>query len=403
MSFSSECSVIVVSCAGGVAPILEQELRALGFPVTWRGETAVETEGSLADTLRLNLWLRTGHRVFYMIGEFPARDPDELYGRLVRLPWERYLPEDGYFTVDAAADTPTIRNTQYAALKVKDAVADRMRECCGRRPDSGNAEEGAALFLHWTGPDAAVYLNTSGGSLSRRGYRTQRTVAPMRESLAAAVVLATGWDGSGHFLNPMCGSGTLAIEAVWIAQNRAPGLLRQDFAFMSLRGFEQPLWRMLRQEAIAAIRPTPPGRIIASDADAVVLRAAAAHAAAAGAERLIEFDACDVSCSPVPEAALPGSVILLHPPYGARMGDSTKLRMTYADAGAFLRRHAPDYRGFLFTGNPELAERVGLQAVRALPFFNGPIECRLLEYGGYDPARRLHAPGFADGVEVGAS
>lgn len=396
MSFSSDISVIVVSCASGVAPYLEQEVRALGLAVTWRGETAVETEGTLEDTMRLNLHLRTGHRVFYMLGEFRARDPDELYERLVRLPWEDYIAPTGYFTVDTSVDTPTIRNEQFAALRVKDAVADRMRERCnGQRPDSGNDQEGVALFLHWTGQDAAVYLNTSGGALSKRGYRVAPSSAPMRESLAAALVLASGWTGEGHFLNPMCGGGTLAIEAAWIGLSRAPGLLRQDFSFMHLLGFEMPTWRLMRQQAIAAIKPSLAGRIIASDVDEQALRAARANTVAAGVSGQIEFDASDVTLSPVP-IAIPNSVIVLNPPYGARMGDAGKLRSTYADIGAFLRQHADGYRGFVFTANPDLAERVGMQTKQSLPFFNGPLEARLLEYGGYDPARRSHASGFPD-------
>lgn len=402
MSFSSEVSVVVVSCASGVAPYLAAEIRALGFPVTWCGETAVETEGSLEDTMRLNLHLRTGHRVFYMIGEFTARDPDELYERLCRLPWENYLAPDGYFTVDTAVDTPTIRNEQFAAFRVKDAVADRMRERCGQRPDSGSEQDGVALFLHWTGTDAAVYLNTSGSALSKRGYRTVATVAPMRESLAAAVVMASGWEGEGHFLNPMCGGGTLAIEAAWMGLNRAPGLLRTDFSFMHLLGFDRSAWRQIRQQAIAAIKPTLSGRIIASDMDAAAIRAAKVHAVAAGVEQQVEFDMCDFSCSPVPEA-LPGSVILLNPPYGARMGDELKLRSTYADIGAFLKQHAPAYRGYVFTATPELADRVGLQASQAMPFYNGPLECRLLEYGGYDPSRRGHVAGFPEEGAVAGS
>ena len=395
MPFSTDISIVVVSCSSGAAPFLAEEIRALGLPVTWCGETAVETEGSLEDTMRLNLRLRTAHRVFYMIGEFHAEDPDELYARLMRLPWENYIAPNGYFTVDTAVDTPTIRNEQFAALRVKDAVADRMRERCGQRPDSGNDADGVGLFLHWTGPDAAIYLNTSGSSLSKRGYRTLPTVAPMRETLAAAVVLASGWKGEGLFLNPMCGGGTLAIEAAWIAQDRAPGLLRDDYSFMHLLGFQRPAWRMMRQEAIAAIKTSLPGKIIASDIDGATLRVAQAHAAAASVEKLIEFDCCDMTCSPVPEA-IPGSVIVMNPPYGARMGDAIKLRSTYADLGAFFKKHSPGYRGYVFTASPELAESVGLQAEKSVPFFSGPLECRLLEFGGYDASRRNHTAGFPE-------
>ncbi len=398
MGFPTEKSALVLSFANGLASYVSQELRDLGFPIRWEGPTAVETEGTLLDTLRLNLHLRTVHRVFYLLGEFRARDPDALYERLVEVPWEDYIPSDGYFTVDAFADTPTIRDSRFAGLRVKDAVADRMRARCGERPNSGSRQEGVALYLHWCGDAASIYLNTTGGSLSRRGYRSTPTVAPMRESLAAALVLASGWTGEGHFLNPMCGSGTLAIEAAWLALNRAPGLLREEFAFMHLRGYDPSDWRRIRQQAVAAMRPPRPGRIIASDSDTAVLQAARAHAQIAGVADRIEFDVCDLARSPVPEASA-GSVIVVNPPYGVRLGDAAKLRPTYAAIGSFLRRQADGYRGFVFTANPELAEQVGLRARRSLPFFNGPLEGRLLEFEAYHPTlgRRV-GPGTDESV-----
>ena len=402
--FTNEVSIIVVSCASGCAPFLEQELLGLGMKVTWRGDTAVETEGTLTDTMRLNLYLRTAHRVFYMLGGFAAADPDELYDNLLDIPWEKYINPLGYFTVDVSVDTPTIRNDLFAALRVKDAVADYFREREGMRPDSGNEVEGVTLFLHWTGEDAAIYINTSGAALSRRGYRIESNTAPMRESLAAALVLASGWDAlGGHFLNPMCGGGTLAIEAALIASNRPPALLRNDFTFMHLVGFDNRAWRELRQEAIANIRKALPCRIIASDIDGEAIAATRANAEAAGVAELIEYDIADFALSPVPEAEpekeVPeGSVIILNPPYGSRMGDVSKLRATYAAIGAFLKRHAERYRGFIFTASPELAEEVGLQAKQELPFFAGALEARLIEYGGFEKRRGI----FRDETAMGS-
>ena len=388
--FSDDVSIIVVSCAAGCATVLESEIAALGMKVTWRGETAVETEGTLDDCMKLNLHLRTGHRVFYMVGGYSGVEhPDDLYERVVRIPWERYIEQDGYFTVDVSVDTPSIRNDQFAALRVKDAVADRMREACGQRPDSGNeVEEGVGLFLHWTDEDAAVYLNTTGAALSRRGYRVQASQAPMRESLAAAIILSTGWNGEGHFLNPMCGSATLAIEAAWIATRRAPALLRTEFAFMYLKGFDMAAWRAIRQQAIGAIRSVLPGKIIASDLDAAAIASARANAEAAGVAECIEFDVCDIANAPVPEASLDASVIVINPPYGTRMGDTVQLRGLYADMGAYLKANAAAYRGFIFTASPDLADQVGLSAKQELPFFAGALEARLIEYGGYDRSRR---------------
>ena len=389
--FSDEVSIIVVSCAAGCATVLEREVAALGMKVTWRGETAVETEGTLADCMKLNLHVRTGHRVFYMVGGYGGvSHPDDLYERVVRIPWERYLESDGYFTVDVSVDTPSIRNDQFAALRVKDAVADRMREACGERPDSGNeVEMGVGLFLHWTDEDAAVYINTTGSALSKRGYRLQAGAAPMRESLAAAIILSTDWNGEGHFLNPMCGAATLAIEAAWIATRRAPALLRQEFSFMFLKDYDASVWRSLRQEAIAAIRKEIPGKIIASDVDAAAIAAAKANAEEAGVAEFIAFDVCDIAAAPVPESPLPGSVIVINPPYGERMGsDVIHLRELYADMGAHLKAHSADYRGFIFTASPDLTDQVGLSAKQEFPFFAGALEARLLEFGDYDRSKR---------------
>ena len=402
MHFSEDVSILVVTCSSGVAPYLAREIEALGLPVSHVGETAVESEGTMEDAMRLNLRLRTAHRVFWQVAGFRADDPDELYAKACDVPWEDYIDPDGYVSVDVSVDTPTIRNDFFAAVRVKDAIADRMRYRFGRRPDSGGEDDaGACVFLHWIGRNAALFLNTSGSALSKRGYRVGNVPAPMRETLAAAIVMATGWDGRSHLLNPMCGGGTIAIEAAWMATGRAPGLLREHFAFMDVVGYEPPRWQALRREAVVAIHPLPDGvRIVASDLDAAALRAAEANAAAAGVGDLLSFDHCDVALSPVPEG---GGVILMNPPYGTRLGDAAKLRPTYAAIGGFLARCAPAYRGFVFTANPELAECVGLEASQSIPFFNARLDSRLLEFGGYSRRRRRDAAGSdTDGAFVGA-
>ena len=387
MNFTEDASIIVATCSSGVAPYLAREIEALGLPVSHTSETAVETEGSLEDAMRLNLRLRTAHRVFWQVAGFRADDPDELYDKACDVPWEDYIDPDGYFTIDAAVDTPTIRNDFFARVRVKDAIADRMRSRYGRRPNSGSEDDaGVCVFLHWVGRSASLFLNTSGAALSRRGYRVENVPAPMRETLAAAIVMATGWDGASNLLNPMCGGGTIAIEAAWIATGRAPGLLREHFAFMDIVGYVPALWLRLRQEAVQDIHPLPEGvAIVASDIDATALRAAEANAEAAGVAGLLQFDHCDVALSPVPEG---GGVILMNPPYGTRLGDAAQLRPTYAAIGEFLSRCAPAYRGFVFTANPDLAECVGMEAKQSLPFFNARLDSRLLEYGGFRRRRR---------------
>lgn len=269
---------ILVTCPKAIPPILANEIRALGFPVFSEKEAAVETEGTLADTMRLNLWLRTGHRVLFLLKDFHSRTPEELYANLVRLPWEDYLDAETYLSITSAVHNDSIKDTRFANLKCKDAIVDRLKRKLGRRPDSGPERTGAVVFLYWKDQDASIYLDTSGESLAKRGYRKIPLKAPMQETLAAATILATGWTGQSNFVNPMCGSGTLAIEAAWIGLAKPPGLLRNNFGFMHLRGFNQSTWRELLVQAKSNIKKSLATKIIATDNDAQAIAAARKNA-----------------------------------------------------------------------------------------------------------------------------
>jgi len=242
-------SRILVTCAKGITPYLKEELLQLRFPVCDETIAGIATEGTIDDTLRLNLHLRTGHRVLFLIKEFTAHDADGLYRSVSEIAWEEYIAEDGYVCVTSSVDNPSIRDSRYANVKVKDAIVDRIKEKRGQRPDSGPNQDRVVVNLYWKGDSCSLYFDTSGEPLSRRGYRKIPMTAPMQETLAAVVIMATGWDGSRHFVNPMCGSGTLAIEAAFIALNRAPALLLNNFGFMHLKGFNESLWNDLRAEA----------------------------------------------------------------------------------------------------------------------------------------------------------
>ncbi len=377
---------ILITCPKGIPPFLKQELLALGFPVLSEQAAGVETEGTFDDALRLNLFLRTGHRVLVLLREFSARNAEDLYREVFSLAWEDYLDEKGYLCVTSSVDNPTISDGRYANLRCKDAIVDRIREKRGRRPDAGPERDRSVVHLYWKGERAAVYLDTSGEPLSRRGYRTIPLAAPMQETLAAAVVLATGWDGGRNFVNPMCGSGTLAIEAALIGLGRAPGLLRDNFGFMHIRGWNDALWSDLREKAKKEARASVPGRIIATDSDPAAIEAAKKNAAAAGVERLIEFDVCDYSDTPLPEG---GGVVVLNPEYGERMGEAAKLEGVYKGIGDFFKRKCRGYTGYVFTGNLVLAKKIGLKAKRRVPFMNSGIECRLLEYELYEGTRKM--------------
>jgi putative N6-adenine-specific DNA methylase len=376
---------IVITCAKGVPPFLKEEVLSLGLPVLSESVAGVETEGTMDDAMRLNLFLRTGQRVLFLVAKLRARNPEELYTGVSRVAWEEMISPEEYLCVTSAVDNPTVRDSRFANQKCKDAIVDRIKSKLGRRPDSGPERGGAVIDLYWKGDLCLVYLDTSGEPLYRRGYRKIPLQAPMQETLAAAVILATGWKGGGNFINPMCGSGTLAIEAALIALSRAPGLLRGNFGFMHLKGFNENSWKSILRKARPPAGRSLRGKLVATDVNPDAVRASRQNAAAAGVESLMDFAVGDFSEMLIPEG---GGVVILNPEYGERMGKIDELAGTYERIGDFFKKKCQGYTGYIFTGNPDLAKKVGLKARRRVPFFNGAIECRLLEYDLYEGSRR---------------
>ena len=388
---------LLIACARGIPPYVKAELITMGFPIVAELDAGIETLGTLTDAMRLNLCLHTGNRVLLELDRFTARQPEDLYQRIQTLPWEDIIPDDGYFTVTSFINTPAIRDSRFANVKTKDAIVDRIRERTGRRPNSGNERSGTVVFLYWNQGDAKLYLDTSGESLSRRGYRKIPMLAPMQETLAAAVVSATGWTGEGNFLNPMCGSGTLAIEAALLAQNRAPGLLRSNYGFMHIKGYDDEAWQKIRTEVRALPKRPFPGKIIASDIRADAVEAARQNARTAGVEQLIEFEICDFADSPVPEG---GGVVVFNPEYGERLGEEEQLKPVYRGIGDFFKKQCQGYTGYVFTGNMALGKGIGLRHSRRILFFNSNIECRLLGFSLYSGSKRNKTDGATEPQEA---
>ncbi len=376
---------ILITCPKGIPPYLKQEILSLDFPILFETVSSVETEGTPDDTLRLNLFIRTGHRVLFLIKEFSAESPEELYEHIHRIEWEEYFLKDSYFCVTSSVDHPTITDSRFANLKCKDAIVDRFYRKFGQRPESGPRRNEVVVHLYWHGKQCRLFLDTSGEPLSKRGYRRVPLEAPMQETLAAATILATGWEGTRNFINPMCGSGTLAIEAAMIALDRAPGLLRNNYGFMHLKGFNKPLWEKLRKEARTRAKKSIEGRIIATDISSKAIEAAKKNAMTSGVDQFIEFGVCDFSETPIPDG---GGAVMLNPPYGERMGEIRELEGLYKGIGDFFKKKCQGYWGYIFTGNFPLAKKVGLRTKRKLPFFNGEIECRLLEYELYEGSKK---------------
>ena len=385
MSVFSQPSALLIPCAKGIAPFLAAELKDLGFPVVAETVASVSTRGTLVDAMRLNLHCRTGQRVFFQLASMNCPAQDNLFSRLAGIQWENYIPADGYLSVTSVVDHPSVRDRRFINQKTKDVIVDRIRRLRGRRPDSGPRRHGVVVHVYWRRNQCGIYLDTSGESLARRGYRQEGGKAPLQEPLAAAVVQEVAWDGTGTFLNPMCGSGTLAIEAALKILDIPPGLQRRNFAFMHLADFPRSTWQRLKQDARRPARQSLSGRIIATDHDRVVVKMARQNARRAGVDGLVEFGVGDFARITVPEG---GGVVVLNPEYGERLGQLAALEGTYRRIGDFFKQKCAGFRGFILTGNRELAKKVGLKASRRIPLYNGSIECRLLEYELYAGSQR---------------
>jgi 23S rRNA (guanine2445-N2)-methyltransferase len=366
------------TCGRGIEPVLAEELRALGAVDVRPGRGGVHFAGDRALLYQANLWLRTAIRVLQPILEVTVASPDELYQAVRGIDWSHYLTPEHTLAVDCNVRDSHITHSKYAALRTKDAICDQFVERCGRRPSVDVDEPMVGLNLHVYRDEAVLSLDSSGESLHKRGYRPILTKAPLNEALAAAVVLLTRWKGDAPLADPLCGSGTLPIEAAWLALRRPPGLTRKRFGFQGWMDYDVALWAALRDEARRGVGKRLPAPILGSDVRSDALAFATKNARAAGIGHLLQFEVRDVRDFQPP--AGPPGVIVCNPPYGERIGEEKELRGLYRTIGEVLRQRCHGWRAFLFSGNARLAREVGLTPAAETPLFNGKIPCRLLEY-----------------------
>lgn len=385
MQIFETTSRIIVTCSNRLSPYLEKEVTALGFKPERIFKTGVELKGTLQDCIKLNLNLRCASQVLFSVKEFRAFNADDLYKVLLEFEWENIIPAEGYFSITSNVDNETITNNLFANVKVKDAIVDRFRNKTGQRPNSGPELNQTVIHLYWKEAIAELFIDTSGETLSKHGYRKIPGKAPMLESLAAATLLATNWNRKTAVVNPMCGSGTVAIEAALLATNRKPGLLRHNYSFMHLMGYDEKIYldefKKLEQQVI----DVPGLKIIATDISDDAVNVSKINAGIAGVEELIEFGVCDFEATVMPEENK--GIVFFNPEYGDRLGVEIELEATYKRMGDFLKKKCKGYTGYIFTGNLELAKKIGLKPKRRIEFFTSKIDCRLLEYELYEGTR----------------
>jgi putative N6-adenine-specific DNA methylase len=369
---------LFATCARGIEEVMANELRELGAERVHIGRGGVQFAGDQVLIYRANLWLRTAIRVLCPILEAAVTTPEELYDTIQTIDWSQYLTPDHTLAVDCNVRDSKITHSQYAALKTKDAICDQFVETCGRRPSVDVDRPMVGLNLHIYKDKAVLSLDSSGDSLHKRGYRPILTKAPLNESLAAAIVLLTGWKGDTPFVDPMCGSGTLPIEAAWIALRRPPGLTRKHFGFQGWMDYDVKLWTELRDEARRSVLKQLPSPVMGSDVRKDAVSFSRGNARAAGIGHLIDFEVKAISDFVPPDGA-PGTIIC-NPPYGERIGEEKDLKPLYRTIGDVLQKRCSGWTAFVFSGNASLAKCIGITPAARIPLFNGKIPCQLLRF-----------------------
>ncbi len=374
-----------VTTAKGMEELLLQELAALDIPLLEKANSGVAFTGTLEAAYKVCLWSRVATRVLLQLATFDAPDPDKLYDGVKSIDWSEHLSDTDTLAVDFATFDSKITHSHYGALKVKDAIVDQFREKNGERPSIQIERPDVQINLYLYRDKAIVSIDLSGESLHRRGYRQELTAAPMKENLAAALLLTAGWPGDGTiaFLDPMSGSGTLPLEAALIAGNIAPGLGRDYFGFLGWKGHQSDLWNGLKEDAHTKIRHQTPedAKIIGYDMDFRAIRTAHANCQRVPLLRgRVHFEKKDLEQI---EAPAPKGILIVNPPYGERLGEVEKLKPLYRDLGNLFKQKFKGWDAYVFTGSPDLAKCIGLRTAKRHIFFNGPIECRLLHYPLY--------------------
>ena len=363
---------LFVTCPRGLEAPLSQELEQLKCQDIRAVDGGVACKGGMEQVYRINLHSRTASRVLLRLIKSGYRNEQDIYKAAKNIRWTDWFDLEQTFKVKVEGKRAQVKSLDYVGLKIKDAVCDVFRDACGARPSVGKIRPDIRIHAFIDERDIQIFIDTSGEALFKRGYRQDTGEAPMRENLAAGLLLLAGYDGTQPFQDPFCGSGTIVIEAAWIATRRAPGLMRR-FGFEKLKNFDAALWKKLQHEAETQIRPAP-APISGSDNDRHMIRAAVANAQAAEVDTFIRFEVKDAQDSrPNGE----GGILISNPPYGVRLAEVQALQALYPQLGAWLKQHYAGWLAGMFTGDRDMPKFMRLSPKRKIPLYNGNLDCRL--------------------------
>jgi putative N6-adenine-specific DNA methylase len=370
---SGRSETFFASCPRGLEALLVQELTSFGAVEVTATPGGVAFGGSWEICFRANLWSRIGSRILWRVAGFEYRNEKDLYDAAKAVDWTRYFAVQRKIRVNVTAQKSPLKSLEFATLKVKDAVCDRFRDKLGSRPDVDRAAPDVRIHAFLEEAKGTLYLDTSGEALFKRGWRMDIAEAPLRENLAAGIIMLSGWKFGEPLLDPMCGGGTLLSEAAAMARGRAPGAKR-SFGFEKLAAFDAKLWERIKGER--TVEPVEP-RLYGSDTDAEALQAARRNLGAAGVERWVKLESADVLQRAAPE---PSGVLVANPPYGERIGSAEELAAFYPQLGDALKKRFAGWNCFFLTADTRLPKLIRLQPSRRTPLWNGSLECRLYEF-----------------------
>ena len=363
---------LFVTCPRGLEAPLSQELEQLKCQDIRAVDGGVACKGGMEQVYRINLHSRTASRVLLRLTKSGYRNEQDIYKAAKNIRWTDWFDLEQTFKVKVEGKRAQVKSLDFVGLKIKDAVCDVFRDACSARPSVGKIRPDIRIHAFIDERDIQIFIDTSGEALFKRGYRQDTGEAPMRENLAAGLLLLAGYDGTQPFQDPFCGSGTIVIEAAWIATRRAPGLMRR-FGFEKLKNFDAALWKKLQHEAETQIRPAP-APISGSDNDRHMIRAAVANAQAAEVDTFIRFEVKDAQDSrPNGE----GGILISNPPYGVRLAEVQALQALYPQLGAWLKQHYAGWLAGMFTGDRDMPKFMRLSPKRKIPLYNGNLDCRL--------------------------